>query len=183
MEISGISNSYDYLLKCKVVGCIMWYYCKVIVLVFSKMMGMRAFVWFWVMVSFYGAFSCQIRAQVHLTLLSGFTKTWYLAYYWGREGLCLGACERMFRTGRVCFGWLLGRVAAMCFLEPVRGFCGGLECAEWVKKTWFAVRMSWMGLKVLLSASAGVGWGAVCCSVVAEGHSASHDGGKSSSCR
>ena len=30
---------------------------------------MRAFVWFWVMVSFYGAFSCQIRAQVHLTLL------------------------------------------------------------------------------------------------------------------
>ena len=79
------------------------------------MMGMRAFVWFWVMVSFYGAFSCQIRAQVHLTLLSGFTKTWYLAYFWGREGLCFGACERMFRTGRVCFGWLLGGVAAMCF--------------------------------------------------------------------
>ena len=40
-----------------------------------------------------------------------------------------------------------------------------------------------MGLKVLLSASAGVGRGAVCCSVVAEGHSASHDGGKSLSCR
>ena len=115
MEISGISNSYDYLLQCKVVGCIMWYYCKVIVLVFGKMMGMRAFVWFWVMVSFYGAFSCQIRAQVHLTLLSGFTKTWCLAYYWGCEGLCFGAGERMFRTGRVCFGWLLGGVAAMCF--------------------------------------------------------------------
>ena len=55
------------------------------------------------------------RVKTHLTLLSGFTKTWYLAYCWGREGLCFGACERMFRTGRVCFGWLLGGVVAMCF--------------------------------------------------------------------
>ncbi len=53
----------------------MQYRCKVIILIFGKMMGMRAFVWFWVMVSFYGAFSRHIRAQVHLTLLSGFTKT------------------------------------------------------------------------------------------------------------
>ena len=53
----------------------MRYRCKVIVLVFGKMMGMGAFVWFWVMVSFYGAFSCQTRAQVHLTLFSGFAKT------------------------------------------------------------------------------------------------------------
>ena len=59
----------------------MWFYCKVVVLVFGKMMGMGTFVWFWVMVSFYGTFSCHIRAQVHLTLLSGFTKTWCLAYY------------------------------------------------------------------------------------------------------
>ena len=48
---------------------------------FDKMMGMRAFVCFWVMVSFYGAFSCQIRAQVHLTLFSGVTKTLCLACY------------------------------------------------------------------------------------------------------
>ena len=33
------------------------------------------------------------------------------------------------------------------------------------------------------SASAGVGRRAVCCSVVAEGYSANHDGGYSSSCR
>ena len=48
---------------------------------FGKMMGMRVFVWFWVMVSFYGIFSRHDSAQVHLTLLSGFTKTWCLAYY------------------------------------------------------------------------------------------------------
>ena len=60
-------------------------------------------------------FSSQIRAHVHLTLLSGFTKTWYLAYYYGCEGLCFGACERMFKTGRACLWWLLGGVAARCF--------------------------------------------------------------------
>ena len=46
---------------------------------------------------------------------SDFTKTLYLAYYWGCEGLCLGACGRMFRTDRVYLWWLLGRVAAMYF--------------------------------------------------------------------
>ena len=40
----------------------------------------------------------------------------------------------MFKTGRACLWWLLGGVAARFFLEPVRGFCGGLECTEWVEK-------------------------------------------------
>ena len=83
-------------------------------------MGMRAFVWFRMMVSFYGAFSCQIRAQVHLTLFSDFTKTWYLAYYWGREGCVLalaGGC--LGRVGRVFGGcWV---VWWRDVLEPVRG--------------------------------------------------------------
>ena len=39
------------------------------------------------------------------------------------------------------------------------------------------------GAVSLLSASAGAGCVAVCWFVVAEGYSASHDGGKSSSCR
>ena len=64
-----------------------------------------------------------------------------MAYYWGCEGLCLGACERMFRTGRVCLCVVVGRCGGEVFLEPVRGFCGGLECTEWVEKAWFAVRM------------------------------------------
>ncbi|OYP44482.1 hypothetical protein CIK96_11405 [Prevotella sp. P4-98] len=42
---------------------------------------------------------------------------------------------------------------------------------------------AWVGPKVLLSASAGAWRMAVCWFVVAEGCSASHDGGKSSSCR
>ena len=40
MEISEICNLYDYLILCKVMGCVMWYHCKVIVLVFGKVMGM-----------------------------------------------------------------------------------------------------------------------------------------------
>ena len=39
------------------------------------------------------------------------------------------------------------------------------------------------GALVLLSPSAGAGCGAACWFVVTEGYSASHDGGKSSSCR
>ena len=49
---------------------------------------------------------------------------------------------------------VVGRRGGEVFLEPVKGF---LWCAEWVEKALFAVRMSWVGLKVLLSASAGVG--------------------------
>ena len=60
----------------------------------------------------------------------------------------------MFRTGRVCLCVVVGRCGGEVFLEPVRGFCGGLECTEWVEN---AMRMSLVGLKVLLSASAGVG--------------------------
>ena len=37
-------------------GCVMWYHCKVIVLVFGKVMGMGAWGLFGVMVSFYGIF-------------------------------------------------------------------------------------------------------------------------------
>ena len=37
-------------------GRVVWCCCKGIILVFGKMMGMGAFVWFWVMVSFYGIF-------------------------------------------------------------------------------------------------------------------------------
>ena len=40
----------------------------------------------------------------------------------------------VFKTGRACLWWLLGGVAARLFLEAVRGFCGGLECTEWVEK-------------------------------------------------
>ena len=50
---------------------------------------------------------------------------------------------------------VVGPCGGDVFLEPVRGFCGGLECTEWVEKAWFAMRMSLVGLKVLLSASAG----------------------------
>ena len=31
------------------------------------------------------------------------------------RGLCLGACEGMFRTGRVCLWWLLDSMVARCF--------------------------------------------------------------------
>ena len=48
---------------------------------------------------------------------------------------------------------VVGPCGGDVFLEPVRGFCGGLECTEWVEKAWFAMRMSLVGLKVLLSAS------------------------------
>ena len=37
-------------------GCVMWYHCKVIVLVFGKVMGMRVLGWFRMVVSFYGTF-------------------------------------------------------------------------------------------------------------------------------
>ena len=37
-------------------GRVVWCCCKGIIRVFGKMMGMGAFVWFWVMVSFYGIF-------------------------------------------------------------------------------------------------------------------------------
>ena len=37
-------------------GRVVWCCCKGIILEFGKMMGMGAFVWFWVMVSFYGIF-------------------------------------------------------------------------------------------------------------------------------
>ena len=36
--------------------------------------------------------------------------------------MCLGACERMFRTGRVCLCVVVGRCGGEVFLEPVRGF-------------------------------------------------------------
>ena len=52
---------------------------------------------------------------------------------------------------------VVGPCGGDVFLEPVRGFCGGLECTEWVEKAWFAMRMSLVGLKVLLSASAVAG--------------------------
>ena len=40
----------------------------------------------------------------------------------------------MFRTGKVCLCVVVGRCGGEVFLEPVRGFCGGLECTEWVEK-------------------------------------------------
>ena len=50
------------------------------------------------------------------------------------RGLCFGAGGRMFRTGRACLWWLLGGVVARCFRACEGGFCGGLECTEWVEK-------------------------------------------------
>ena len=61
-------------------GCVMWYHCKVIVLVFGKVMGMG----FWVVLGngfiLWHLFRHD-RVRVHLTLLSDFMKTWYLAYF------------------------------------------------------------------------------------------------------
>ena len=77
---------------------------------------------------------------------------------------------------------VVGRCGGEVFLEPVRGFCGGLECTEWVEKAGFAVRMLEWGC----SAAICLGRSrvrAVCWFVVAEGYSASHDGSKSLSCR
>ena len=42
--------------QCKIIRCVVWCCCKGIILEFGKMMGMGAFVWFWMIVSFYGAF-------------------------------------------------------------------------------------------------------------------------------
>ena len=58
-------------------GCVMWYHCKVIVLIFGKVMGMgflgNGFI-LWHLFR-------HDRVRVHLTLLSDFMKTWCLAYY------------------------------------------------------------------------------------------------------
>ena len=37
---------------------------------------------------------------------------------------------------------VVGPCGGDVFLEPVRGFRDGLECAEWVEMACFAVRMS-----------------------------------------
>ena len=52
---------------------------------------------------------------MHLTLLFLFYENAVFGLLLGREGLCLGACGRMFRTGRACLWWLLGGVVARCF--------------------------------------------------------------------
>ena len=40
----------------------------------------------------------------------------------------------MFKTGRACLWVVVGPCGGDVFLEPERGFCGGLECTEWVEK-------------------------------------------------
>ena len=83
------------------------------------------------------------RVRVHLTLLSDFMKTWCLAYFWGREGLCFGAGERMFRTGRVCLCVVVGRCGGEVFLEPVRGFCGVQNGWKRLDSTWECPGWGW----------------------------------------
>ena len=145
-------------------------------------MGMGVLGWFWVMVSFYGIFFS----------MTGFECTWLCSLTLWKRGvwptieaakgcvlvLVRGCLGRIWRVFVGC--WTVWRRGVFRASE---GLSWWVKCAEWVEKAWFAVRMSWVGLKVLLSASAGVGWGAVCWFVVAEGHYASHDGRKSSSCR
>ncbi len=53
-------------------GSVVCCYCNVIVLELGKMMGMRAFVWFRMVVLFYGAFFAMTRVKMHLTLLFWF---------------------------------------------------------------------------------------------------------------
>ncbi len=62
-------------------GCVMWYHCKVIVLVFGKVMGMGFLGGFGVMVFILWHLFRHDRVRVHLTLLSDFMKLWCLAYY------------------------------------------------------------------------------------------------------
>ena len=50
-------------------GSVVCCYCKVIVFELGKVMGMRAFVWFRMVVLFYGAFFAMTRVKMHLTLL------------------------------------------------------------------------------------------------------------------
>ena len=90
-------------------------------------------------------------------------------------GGCLG------RVGRVFGGcWV---VWWRDVLEPVRGFLWWVGMCRMGGKGLIRRENAWVGLKVLLSASAGIGRGTVCWLAVAEGYSASHDGGYSSSCR
>ena len=125
-------------------GCVMWYHCKVIVLVFGKVMGMRVFGWFWVMVSFYGIFYA----------MTGLECTWLCSLTLWKRGAwptieaakdcvlvlvrgCLG------RVGCVLDGcWAVWRRCVFRACEGLLLWVGyGMECAEWVEKTWFAVRM------------------------------------------
>ena len=65
----------------------------------------------------------------------------------------------MFRTGRVCLCVVVGRCGGDVFLESVRGFCCGWGyrmCKMGGKSLIRRVNVLG-GLKVLLSASAGVG--------------------------
>ena len=78
-------------------------------------MGMRAFVWFWVMVSFYGAFSCQLRAQVHLTLLSGLRKRGIWPTFEAVKGCVLVLVRGCLGRVGCVFGWLLGSMVVRCF--------------------------------------------------------------------
>ena len=73
------------------------------------------------------------RVKVHLTLLSGFTKTWCWPTIEAAKGwdlVLVGGC--LGRVGRVFGGcWV---VWWRDVLEPVRGLRRGLKCAGWVEK-------------------------------------------------
>ena len=102
----------------------MYYHCKVIVLMFGNMMGMRVFVWLRMVVSFYAPFSpWQGKNALNSALLT-----------LQKRGIwpTIEATRVVFRClwedvqdGQGVSLVVVGPCGGDVFLEPARGFCGG----------------------------------------------------------
>ena len=182
MEISEICNPYDYYYNVKTKDVLCNIIVKLLFLFLAKW-------WGWGLLCGFGwwfHFMAPFLAKSELKCTWLYSLALRKRGIWPTVGAVKGCVLVLVRgcLGRVgcVFGgcWAVWR---RCVFRAREGLLWWVGMYRMGGKGLIRRENAWVGLKVLLSASAGVGWGAVCCSVVAEGYSASHDGGKSSSCR